>query len=45
MKREFMEETGFELKNIRLKVFTSEEGPKHYNWILFIFLADIKRIN
>ncbi|AEX84492.1 ADP-ribose pyrophosphatase [Marinitoga piezophila KA3] len=43
MKREYMEETGFNLENIELKAFTSEEGPEHYNWILFIFLAKIKK--
>ncbi|OQY08988.1 MAG: hypothetical protein B6I29_04370 [Marinitoga sp. 4572_148] len=43
MQREYMEETGFKLDNLRLKVFTSEEGPEHYNWILFIFLANVKK--
>ncbi|KLO22350.1 NUDIX domain-containing protein [Marinitoga sp. 1155] len=45
MKREFFEETGFELNNLKLKVFTSEEGPEYYNWILFVFLANIKLEN
>ncbi|GAB6189093.1 8-oxo-dGTP diphosphatase [Marinitoga arctica] len=43
IKREFLEETGFSLNNLRLKVFTSEEGPDHYNWILFIFLGEVKK--
>ncbi|MBM7558893.1 NUDIX hydrolase [Marinitoga litoralis] len=43
IKREFFEETGFELKDLKLKVFTSEEGPEHYNWILFVFLGKVKK--
>lgn len=43
IKREYIEETGFELNDLRLKVFTSEEGPEHYNWILFIFLGKVKK--
>ncbi|KAF2956606.1 NUDIX domain-containing protein [Marinitoga sp. 38H-ov] len=43
IKREFLEETGFILNDLTLKVFTSEEGPEHYNWILFIFLGKINK--
>ncbi|SHE36899.1 8-oxo-dGTP diphosphatase [Marinitoga hydrogenitolerans DSM 16785] len=43
IRREFLEETGFILNDLKLKVFTSEEGPEHYNWILFIFLGKIKK--
>jgi len=37
IRREFLEETGLELVNLKLKMVTSEEGPEHYNWVLFIF--------
>lgn len=43
MKREYMEETGLELDNIKLSCITTENGPENYNWILFIFTADIKK--
>ena len=36
-KREFFEETGLEIVDLKLKMVTSEIGPEHYNWILFIF--------
>ncbi|HOJ95163.1 MAG TPA: NUDIX domain-containing protein [Fervidobacterium nodosum] len=41
IRREFREETGLELNNLRLKMVTSEEGPEHYNWVLFIFVAEL----
>ncbi|SHH20744.1 NUDIX domain-containing protein [Thermosipho atlanticus] len=43
LKREFFEETGIILKNYVLKVITTELGPEHYNWILFIYKAFIKK--
>lgn len=43
VKREFLEETTFELENIEFQVLTSETGPENYNWILFIFTAKIKK--
>ncbi|MDK2945876.1 NUDIX domain-containing protein [Geotoga petraea] len=43
--REFKEETGIKLNNTKLKVITSEDGPEHYNWILFIFTSEIKKQN
>jgi 8-oxo-dGTP diphosphatase len=41
-KREFLEETGLELEHLKLKMVTSEVGPEHYNWILFIFVGKTK---
>lgn len=43
--REFKEETGINLDNVELKVITSEDGPEHYNWILFIYTSEIKKQN
>ena len=43
IKREFKEETGILLDEVELKVVTSEEGPEHYNWILFIYTSNIKK--
>jgi 8-oxo-dGTP diphosphatase len=37
IRREFLEETGLEIVDLKLKMVTSEIGPEHYNWILFIF--------
>lgn len=37
IKREIWEETGLYIKNFTLKIVTSELGPKHYNWLLYIF--------
>jgi 8-oxo-dGTP diphosphatase len=37
IRREFLEETGLEIADLKLKMVTSEIGPEHYNWILFIF--------
>lgn len=39
IKREIFEETGLNIKNPKLKVVTTEIGPKNYNWILFIFIC------
>ncbi|WP_448377416.1 NUDIX domain-containing protein [Fervidobacterium sp.] len=44
-KREFFEETGLELVDLKLKMVTSEVGPEHYNWILFIFVGKTKETN
>ncbi|WP_448378037.1 NUDIX domain-containing protein [Fervidobacterium sp.] len=44
-KREFLEETGLELVDLKLKMVTSEVGPEHYNWILFIFVGKTKETN
>ncbi len=41
IRREFREETGLELNNLRVKMVTSEEGPEHFNWVLFIFVAKL----
>ncbi|WP_233119508.1 HAD-IA family hydrolase [Thermosipho affectus] len=41
MVREFFEETGLKLHNLRLRMVTTEIGPKNYNWILFIFRGDV----
>jgi 8-oxo-dGTP diphosphatase len=43
--REFKEETGILLEDVNLKIITSEEGPEHYNWILFIYTSNIKKQN
>ncbi len=37
--REIWEETGLQLQEPRLQVVTSETGPAHYNWLLFVFRA------
>lgn len=39
VEREIMEETGLKMKNYNLKIVTSEIGPDHYNWILYIFVC------
>lgn len=41
--REFKEETGIVLDNLKLKIITSENGPEYYNWILFIYTSNIKK--
>ncbi|WP_228288150.1 NUDIX domain-containing protein [Thermosipho ferrireducens] len=41
--REFFEETGLKLNSPEIKVVTTEIGPEHYNWILFIFKDKIKK--
>lgn len=40
IKREIMEETGLNIKKCDLKIVTSELGPEHYNWILYIFVCN-----
>uniref|UniRef100_A0A7C5Y4G4 NUDIX domain-containing protein n=1 Tax=Fervidobacterium nodosum TaxID=2424 RepID=A0A7C5Y4G4_9BACT len=45
IRREFKEETGLELKNLEVKMVTSEIGPEKYNWILFIFTAKVDSQN
>lgn len=40
VEREIMEETGLKIKNYKLKIVTSEIGPEHYNWILYIFVCN-----
>lgn len=42
--REVLEETGLTLRDYRLKVVSSEIGPEHYNWILFIFHGEASGI-
>ncbi|AMW33276.1 NUDIX domain-containing protein [Fervidobacterium islandicum] len=44
-RREFIEETGLELLDLKLKMVTSERGPEHYNWILFIFVGKTNGTN
>jgi 8-oxo-dGTP diphosphatase len=39
IEREILEETGLSLKDYELKIVTSELGPKHYNWILYLFVC------
>lgn len=39
IEREIMEETGLKIKQYELKIVTSEIGPDHYNWILYIFVC------
>lgn len=39
IEREIMEETGLRIKDYSLKIVTSEMGPMHYNWILYIFVC------
>ncbi|MBP7237842.1 MAG: NUDIX domain-containing protein [Petrotogaceae bacterium] len=41
--REYMEETGIRLDVPVLRVITSEDGPENYNWLLFIYTAQIQR--
>jgi len=41
MRREFREETGLELNELKLKMITTEEGPENYNWILFTFVGKV----
>jgi len=41
IRREFREETGLELNELKLKMVTSEEGPENYNWILFTFVGKV----
>ncbi|ABR30487.1 NUDIX hydrolase [Thermosipho melanesiensis] len=41
VRREFFEETGLELKDINLRMVTTEIGPENYNWILFIFRGKV----
>jgi len=41
MRREFREETGLELNELKLKMVTTEEGPENYNWILFTFVGKV----
>lgn len=37
--REIREETGLCVKDFEIKIVTSELGPEHYNWILYIFVC------
>lgn len=39
VQREIHEETGLQIKDCSLKIVTSEIGPKHYNWLLYIFVC------
>lgn len=39
IEREIIEETGLKIKHYELKIITSEIGPGHYNWILYIFVC------
>lgn len=39
VKREIFEETGLKMKEYSLKIVTSEIGPNHYNWLLYIFIC------
>ncbi|MGB4263030.1 MAG: NUDIX domain-containing protein [Fervidobacterium sp.] len=41
IRREFREETGLELNELKLKMVTTEEGPENYNWILFTFVGKV----
>jgi len=41
VRREFREETGLELNELKLKMVTTEEGPENYNWILFTFVGKV----
>lgn len=41
LRREVREETGLELLNHQLRVISSEVGPEHYNWLLFIFRGTV----
>lgn len=43
VRREFLEETGIILNDLKLKLITSEVGPVNYNWILFVYTSDIKK--
>ncbi|MCX7654757.1 MAG: NUDIX domain-containing protein [Fervidobacterium sp.] len=45
IQREFIEETGLKPKNLQLRMITSEIGPDKYNWILFIFSAELDSMN
>lgn len=40
IEREIMEETGLAIKDYKLKIVTSEVGPKHYRWILYLFICN-----
>lgn len=40
IEREILEETGLAIRDYRLKIVTSELGPVHYNWILYIFVCN-----
>jgi 8-oxo-dGTP diphosphatase len=39
IEREIWEETGLRIKDYRLKIVTSELGPRNYNWILYLFVC------
>lgn len=39
IEREIYEETGLIIKDYKLKIVTSELGPSHYNWILYIYVC------
>lgn len=39
IEREVFEETGLRIKDCALKIVTSELGPEHYNWLLYIFVC------
>jgi len=39
VEREIFEETGLTIKKYDLKIVTSELGPKHYNWLLYLFVC------
>lgn len=39
IEREILEETGLTIKDYGLKIVTSELGPEHYNWILYLFIC------
>jgi len=41
IRREFREETGLELNELKLKMVTTEEGPENYDWILFTFVGKV----
>ena len=40
VEREIFEETGLKIKNYKLKIVTSELGPNHYNWLLYLFVCE-----
>lgn len=39
VEREILEETGLRIKDYELKIVTSELGPPHYRWILYLFVC------
>lgn len=39
IEREIYEETGLHMKDYKLKIVTTELGPKNYNWLLYLFVC------